>query len=673
MALTLNTNIASLNAQRNLGTSESVLSKALQRLSSGLRINSAADDAAGLAISERMTTQIRGLSQAVRNANDGISFLQTAEGALGSVTESLQRIRELAVQAANSTNSVSDRAALQQEIAQLTQKIGRVGRTTTFNGQLIFAQTEDSVVGDSAQLAVLDGLRSGWLTAAEDLIREQFGIEASGQSIRIELTSFTDGKGGTLARVTASIGTTGTGSNITLQIDMSDFVPANPPNGGSAPVFNDRILAHEMTHAIMFATMNVGHMASNHQEFFLEGVAELIHGGDERLYSDLAGLGGGNPAAGIDDVMAMVDDWAVSWDGSSEAYSAAYAGMRYLDAEIRAAGGAGIRDIMTYLAADPTRTLDQALANASSGRFASVAAFKAGDRWAAQSTRIHDRQSDDQCRVALGKPLAHPGCGLCSRNCGAHARPDPAAGGHRDGRAGEHDAAARTEPLALRLGDRLRATACRLRGDRRKFRPSGLGEHVRGAARDREIALSTVQLFVRVAACDHLEHAFDALQAGRNQYAIAFVQVAAASGTFSAIGNTRLQAVGRIAPFEKLLQTETIGRQIVHAAERTTFIFDANELGDTGLTRFAGAVERVDVVGEQVLVFFVEQPFQTGECLRFFGDEFGKMFATDRRIHGSTPQSPGSARRDGRGDPDQMPSSRSMRSSLSAMRSASIS
>lgn len=377
MALTLNTNIASLNAQRNLGTSESVLSKALQRLSSGLRINSAADDAAGLAISERMTTQIRGLSQAVRNANDGISFLQTAEGALGSVTESLQRIRELAVQAANSTNSVSDRAALQQEIAQLTQEIGRVGRTTTFNGQLIFAQTEDSVVGDSAQLAVLDGLRSGWLTAAEDLIREQFGIEASGQSIRIELTSFTDGKGGTLARVTASIGTTGTGSNITLQIDMSDFVPANPPNGGSAPVFNDRILAHEMTHAIMFATMNVGHMASNHQEFFLEGVAELIHGGDERLYSDLAGLGGGNPAAGIDDVMAMVDDWAVSWDGSSEAYSAAYAGMRYLDAEIRAAGGAGIRDIMTYLAADPTRTLDQALANASSGRFASVAAFKA--------------------------------------------------------------------------------------------------------------------------------------------------------------------------------------------------------------------------------------------------------------------------------------------------------
>ncbi|HEY8538994.1 MAG TPA: flagellinolysin, partial [Steroidobacteraceae bacterium] len=377
MALVLNTNVASLNAQRNLNASQGTLGKALQRLSSGLRINSAADDAAGLAISERMTTQVRGLNQAMRNANDGISFLQTADGALASITENLQRIRELAVQAANSTNGTTERAAIQQEIAQLTQEIDRVGRTTSFNGQQIFAQTKDSAVGDPDQLAVLDGLQSGWLTAAENLIREQFGIAANGQQIRIELTSFSDGQGGTLARVTASLGTSGPGTNITLQIDMADFVPANPPNGGTAPMFNDRILAHEMTHAVMFATMNVGHMAANHQEFFIEGTAELIHGADERLYSDLVRLGNGTAANGIAGVMAKVNDWGVSWDSTSEAYSAAYAGMRYLDAEIKAAGGAGIRDIMTYLAADPTRTLDQALANASSGRFASVADFKA--------------------------------------------------------------------------------------------------------------------------------------------------------------------------------------------------------------------------------------------------------------------------------------------------------
>lgn len=372
MALSLNTNVASLNAQRNLNASQGTLAKTLQRLSSGLRINSAADDAAGLGITERMTTQVRGLNQAVRNANDGISLLQTSDAALVSVTQSLQRIRELAVQAANSTNSDGDRTALQQEIAQLTQEIDRVGRTTSFNGQQVFAQTTTSAVGDPDQLAVLDGLRSGWLTAAENLVRDQFGIQANGQSISIELTSFTDGQGQTLARVTGLTGTSGPATNITLLIDMADFVPTNPPNGGSAPVYNDRVLAHEMTHAVMFATMNVGHMFANNQQFFLEGAAELVHGADERLYGDLVRLGGGSAEDGIDDVMAMVDDWGESWDGSSEAYSAAYAGMRYLDAEIRAAGGAGIRDIMTYLAGNTSRTLDQALANASSGRFASV-------------------------------------------------------------------------------------------------------------------------------------------------------------------------------------------------------------------------------------------------------------------------------------------------------------
>ena len=111
MASTINTNINSLTAQRNLGMSQASLSTSMQRLSSGLRINSAKDDAAGLAISDRMTSQIRGLSQASRNANDGISLSQTAEGALGEVTSNLQRIRELAVQSANSTNTATDHGA----------------------------------------------------------------------------------------------------------------------------------------------------------------------------------------------------------------------------------------------------------------------------------------------------------------------------------------------------------------------------------------------------------------------------------------------------------------------------------------------------------------------------------------------------------------------------------
>ncbi|WP_296510453.1 flagellin [Rhodoferax sp.] len=134
MASTINTNIQSLTAQRNLSMSQASLTTSMQRLSSGLRINSAKDDAAGLAISDRMTSQIRGLNQAARNANDGISLAQVAEGALGSTSNNLQRIRELAVQSANGTNSASDRLALQQEVLQLKQEIARVGSQTEFNG-----------------------------------------------------------------------------------------------------------------------------------------------------------------------------------------------------------------------------------------------------------------------------------------------------------------------------------------------------------------------------------------------------------------------------------------------------------------------------------------------------------------------------------------------------------
>ncbi len=130
----INSNVASLNAQRNLNTSQSSLNTSLTRLSSGLRINSAKDDAAGLAISERMTSQIKGLNQAVRNANDGISLSQTAEGALGEIGNNLQRIRELSIQSANATNSASDRASLQAEVAQLASEVTRVASQTQFNG-----------------------------------------------------------------------------------------------------------------------------------------------------------------------------------------------------------------------------------------------------------------------------------------------------------------------------------------------------------------------------------------------------------------------------------------------------------------------------------------------------------------------------------------------------------
>ena len=132
---TINTNVQSLNAQRNLAASSGSLSTSMQRLSSGLRVNSAKDDAAGMAIAERMSAQVRGMNVAIRNANDGVSLAQTAEGALGKIGENLQRMRELAVQAANDTNGPSDRTSLDDEFKQLAAENERVIRNTKFNGQ----------------------------------------------------------------------------------------------------------------------------------------------------------------------------------------------------------------------------------------------------------------------------------------------------------------------------------------------------------------------------------------------------------------------------------------------------------------------------------------------------------------------------------------------------------
>lgn len=146
MPQTINTNLISLNAQRNLAASQSQLATSMQRLSSGLRVNSAKDDAAGLAIAERMNTQVRGMNVAMRNANDGISYAQVAEGALGKTADLFQRMRELAVQSANGTNTTQDRTSLNEEFQQLAREATRTLGGTQFNGQNILADSNLSTI-----------------------------------------------------------------------------------------------------------------------------------------------------------------------------------------------------------------------------------------------------------------------------------------------------------------------------------------------------------------------------------------------------------------------------------------------------------------------------------------------------------------------------------------------
>ncbi|HEY1091724.1 MAG TPA: flagellin [Burkholderiaceae bacterium] len=196
MASTINTNINSLNAQRNLGTSQGSLATSMQRLSSGLRVNSAKDDAAGLAIAERMNTQVRGLTVGARNSNDGISLAQTAEGALGKVGDMLQRMRELAVQAGNATNSTADRKALQAEVKQLTDEIDRVAKQTAFNGTKILDGSFSGAVfqvgansGDNITVGALTNTTASGLSDVAYAYNSETGVDASSVS---DLAAITD-------------------------------------------------------------------------------------------------------------------------------------------------------------------------------------------------------------------------------------------------------------------------------------------------------------------------------------------------------------------------------------------------------------------------------------------------------------------------------------------------
>lgn len=359
MALSINTNVNAIAAQRQTSLMERNVARTIQRLSSGLRINSAADDAAGLAISERMSSQLRGASQALRNINDAGSLLQVADGAMAQVAGNLQRLRELAVQAGNGTFSGTDRNALKQEATQLLGQITQIGEQTAFNGQVVFAQDQTSIGGDAKHRAVLDGLKTGWLTEAEKLVRQYYGLTADGATLTVNLDGFTDGASNVLASASGTVNGSGKWDDVHLNIDMADFGTGTAADGGSAPMYSDRIIAHEMVHAIMARTTSIASLP----QWFVEGTAELIHGADERLAGAIAG-------SSVAAVVASV--------GGGFSYEGSYAASRYLHAKLKAMGvDGGIKGVMLYLNQNAGSNLDQALNAVSNGVYATAAAFVA--------------------------------------------------------------------------------------------------------------------------------------------------------------------------------------------------------------------------------------------------------------------------------------------------------
>ena len=337
------------------------LTNVYRQLTSGKRINSASDDAAGLQIANRITSQINGNKVAIRNANDAVSMLQTMEGAVQESTNILNRMRDIAVQSANATNTSADRKALNEEMVQLKNELNRINEATTFGGQRVFEDASSSrVAGESND--TLTALQT-WLPEAEARISDYLGLDAF--SLPMSVT-FSTGGGGTLASVVGNtFDSEGRATSITLDIntDSITFDPDTLPNGDDTGggAYADRIIAHEMVHAVQWVNWDVPSMQANGDTWFLEGTAELIHGADYRL-SNKANI--------------MAVDLSAAWGGGSDDYGAAYLAARYLHDQIIASGGNGISDIMTRLAtgnAGTPMTLDQALAD--EGTFASTAAF----------------------------------------------------------------------------------------------------------------------------------------------------------------------------------------------------------------------------------------------------------------------------------------------------------
>jgi flagellin len=346
-----------MNVSRQFNKNSLNLSLNFGKLASGSRINSAADDAAGMQISNRLTSQIRGLGVAIRNANDGISMMQTAEGAMQEITNNLQRMRDLAVQASNATNTTVDRKAISEEYQQLKAEINRINETTTFGGQRLYETNKTAVGDDLVQREMINGLRTTWLGESEKIIFEEFGIIGEGE-LKIDFESLGGGAAATaLAFVRASNGQSRAEMKINLDYYNSIDAIHNGPGGTGAQALDETIL-HEMVHATMGVTMED---YSNFSSWFIEGTASALEGGDYRV----AGQTGAAVLAALN-----AEEGQTTTVSDLGAYGGGFVAIRYMNDTF---GSDGFKAFMQDLASGTT--FDNALNTASDGAWTNEADF----------------------------------------------------------------------------------------------------------------------------------------------------------------------------------------------------------------------------------------------------------------------------------------------------------
>ena len=378
MTLSIQTNLAALTAGRQLGSAGAAFSQAVRRLSSGLRINTAADDAADSFLATKLQAQVRGMNQASRNTQDGLSYLQTAEGALLQMGDMVARMRELAVQAANGVYGAAERGMLQSEVDVLADEITRIAQSTTFNG---FAPLNSTSPDATAEQEMVEALRRSWLPSSERLIEKYYGLTADGAQMKIILDQ-PGTAGGSAAFVSGIVGADGRAYSQELHVDFADMSDFTLPNGSG----NGQVIAHEMTHAVMGRATAI----NNLPQWFVEGTAEYIPGADNRLRVDTASQ---TTTAAL-----VAGTWDSAWGGSSADYSAGYAAVKYLDNKLTAAGQSMITffDSLENVAND----LDDAFA--ATGLYANSAAFVAEFKGGGGATFINTLDLNDADTGAIG-------------------------------------------------------------------------------------------------------------------------------------------------------------------------------------------------------------------------------------------------------------------------------
>ncbi|QZY54298.1 flagellinolysin [Crassaminicella profunda] len=373
----INHNLNALNAHNKMGMNTASSAKSMEKLSSGLRINRAGDDAAGLSISEKMRGQIRGLNQAVRNAQDGISLIQTAEGALNETHSILQRMRELSIQAANDTNTDTDREEIQNEMNQLTSEINRIGNTTEFNTKKLLNSGSENAEDKEVKENIIKGLKEGWLEMAEKNVKDAYGLEGSGKKLQVKL--YSEESYGTLAYVG------GTSEVLELNIDIKDFEKGDGESGNNVhgKLYNDRIIAHEMTHAVMndaFGATKMNDLHDNNKVWFIEGTAEGIAGADERV-KNVIGTSGASDNTKVDKLISRAKDLlgGAEWKGTDEDYAAGYVIVKYLATQLDTGSSKDMKTLMKDIkdaTGSASTALETAIKNNTVAGITSFADFK---------------------------------------------------------------------------------------------------------------------------------------------------------------------------------------------------------------------------------------------------------------------------------------------------------